>query len=106
MTAGLDTICNAITALVGPQQYDVSLAAVQLIKAGSHLHKTHLNVDRWMSVWSGFSIIVNRMTLLHRDVGAAPIHYDLLVSGGTHQKCVLDVCELGSRLSYPPGYCW
>ena len=56
-----------------------------------------------MSVWSGFSIIVNRMTLLHRDVGAEPMHYDLLVSGGTHQQCVLDVCELGSRLSYPPG---
>jgi len=103
ITTGLDTICNAITALVGPQQYDVGLAAVQLIKAGSHLHNTHPNMDRWTSVWSGFSIIVNRITWLHRDNGAAPMDYDLLVSGGTHQQCVLDIHELGSRLSYPPG---
>jgi len=103
MTMGLDTICNEITALVGPQQYDAGLAAVQLVKAGMHLHGTHPNVDRWTSVWSGFSVIVNRMTFLHRDVGAAPMDYDLLVSGGTHQQCTLDVHELGSRLSYLPG---
>jgi len=66
MTAGLDMICNAITALIGPQQYDAGLAAVQLVKAGSHLQNTHPNVDRWMSVWSGFSVIVNRITWLHR----------------------------------------
>jgi hypothetical protein len=103
MTAGLDTICNAITALIGPQQYDAGLAAIQLIKAGSHLDNTHPNLGRWTSVWSGSSIIVNRMTPFHRDVGAAPMHYDLLVSGGTHQQCLLDIQELGSRLSYPPG---
>jgi len=89
MTAGLDMICNAITALIGPQQYDAGLAAVQLVKAGSHLQNTHPNVDRWMSVWSGFSVIVTGS--LGSIVGAAPMDYDLLVSGGTHQECVLDV---------------
>jgi hypothetical protein len=103
MTASIDTICNAVTALIGPQQYDTGLAAIQLIKSGVHLDGTHPNLDHWTSVWSGFSIIVNRTTAPHHDVGASPMDYDLLVSGGTHKQCVLDVRDLGSRLSYPPG---
>ena len=31
-----------------------------------------------------------------------PMHYDLLVSGGTHESCVLDVHELGLKLAYLP----
>ena len=54
-------------------------------------------------MWSGFSIIVNRKTILHRDTGAAPTDYDFLVSSGSHKQCVLDVQELGLKLSYPPG---
>jgi len=54
-------------------------------------------------VWSGFSLIVNRKTFFHRDVGAAPMDYDLLFSSGTHQQCTLDVQDLGLRLSYLPG---
>ena len=102
ITAGLDVICNAITALIAPQQYDSGLSAIQLIKSDMHLHRTHPNLDHWISVWSGFSLIVNRKTIPHRDAGAAPMHYDLLVSGGTHESCVLDVCELGLKLSYLP----
>ena len=32
VTASLNVIWNAITALIGPQQYDVKLAAIQLLK--------------------------------------------------------------------------
>jgi len=92
-----------MTALIAPQQYDAGLAAIQCIKAGMHIHAAHPNQDCWTSVWSGFALIVNRMTILHCDTSAAPIYYDLLVSVGTHQHCVLDVHELGLSLSYPPG---
>ena len=103
MTAGVDVICNAITALIAPQQYEVGLAAVQLLKDSLHLHNTHLNLYHWISVWSGFAMIVNRKTYLHRDSGAAPMDYDLLLSGGTHEQCMLDVQDLGLRLLYLPG---
>jgi hypothetical protein len=43
------------------------------------------------------------VTPSHRDIGAAPTDYDVLISGGTHQQCILDIHDLGSRLSYPPG---
>jgi len=102
ITAGLDVICNAITALIAPQQYDSGLSAIQLLKSDVHLHRTHPNLDHWISVWSGFSLIINRKTIPHRDTGAAPMHYDLLVSGGMHESCVLGVRELGLKLSYLP----
>ena len=54
-------------------------------------------------MWSGFSIIVNIKTILHHDTGAAPTDYDFLVSSGLHKQCVLDVQELGLKLSYPSG---
>ena len=103
VTTSLDVMCNAITALIGPQQYDAGLEAICLLKSGSHLHDTHPNLDYWGSVWSGFAIIVNRSTFTHRDTGAAPADYDLLVSSGTHKQCTLDVHDLGLKLSYPPG---
>ena len=102
-TASVNVICNAITALIVPQQYDAGLAAIQLLKDGLHLHKTHPNLYRWISVWSGFAMIVNRETYIHHDIGAAPTDYDLLLSGGTHKQCTLDVQDLGLRLSYLPG---
>jgi Oxygenase domain of the 2OGFeDO superfamily len=102
-TVGIDVICNAIMALIAPQQYDAGLVAVQLLKDGAHLHSTHPNLEHWTSVWSGFSIIVNRKTYVHRDLGAAPMDYDFLLSGGTHERCMLDVRDLGLRLSYLPG---
>ena len=102
-TTGIDIICNAITALIAPQQYDVGLVAVQHLKDGVHLHKTHPNLDHWISVWSGFSMIINRETYIHCDVGAAPMDYDLLFSSRTHKQCKLDIQDLGLRLSYLPG---
>ena len=102
-TANVDLIANAITALIAPQQYDVGLAAIQLLKDGMHLHKTHPNLECWTSVWSGFAMIVNRKTYIHHDVRAALMDYDLLFSSGTHKQCMLDVRDLGLRLLYPPG---
>jgi hypothetical protein len=102
-TASVDLIANAITALIAPQQYDAGLATIQLLKEGMHLHDTHPNLGYWTSVWSGFAMIVNRKTYIHRDLGAAPMDYDLLFSSGTHKRCVLDVRDLGLKLLYPPG---
>ena len=103
ITASLDILSDAITALVAPQQYDYGLAAMICLKAGDHLDRWHPVIDHWHSSWSGSSIIVNRKTPFHRDPGAAPSEYDLLFSGGTHTKCSFEVRELGLKLPYLPG---
>lgn len=103
ITASLDVLSDAITALVAPQQYDYGLATTMRLQAGDHLDRWHPIVNQWLSSWSGSSVIVNRKTPFHRDSGAAPSEYDLLFSGGTHTKCFLEVRELGLKLSYLPG---
>jgi len=62
-TAGLGNISNAMTALIAPQQHDAGLAAIQCINAGMHIHAAHPNQNFWISVWYGFALIVNRITL-------------------------------------------
>jgi hypothetical protein len=102
-TISIDVISNAITALVVPQQYDVDLAVIQLIKNSQHLYDQHPILDSWILVWSGFAMIVNRDTLLHRALGGAPEDFDLLFSSETHNTCNLDVLDLGAMLLYCPG---
>jgi hypothetical protein len=48
-----------MTALVAPQQYDIGLTAIQPTKDGQSLHQKHPIVNAWISVWSGFAVIVN-----------------------------------------------
>ena len=95
ITLAVEIMCNALTALAAPQQYDIGLSAVQQIKEGQHLHRLHPNLGHWNSVWSGFSIIVNRMTPFHQDAGGAPSDYDLLISSGTHTNCHMEILDLG-----------
>lgn len=102
-TASLNLLSDAVAALVSPQQYDYGKAAIKCLKEGDHLHQHLPVVDHWNSAWSGFSLIVNRKTPLHRDPGGAPSDYDFLVSGGTHTQCFLEVRELGLKLQYLPG---
>jgi len=98
-----ELICNAITSVVAPQMYDAGMGATQGLCQGMHLANPADAFTTWSSVWSGISVIVNRKTPLHRDWGGAFPIYDLLVSGGTHTGCFLDIPDLGSRLRYLPG---
>jgi hypothetical protein len=102
-TDSLIVLSNAITALVAPQQYDSGLAAIQQIKQGDELDSFHDNLNHWYSIFSGFSLIVNRKTPFHRDPGASGTCFDLLISGGTHSDCWLELPDLGTTLSYAPG---
>lgn len=96
--AAHQVLCDAITCLVSPDLYDAGWAACQAIKATGPLKGARKNVKYWCSVWSGFSLIVNRETPFHRDSGSAAPTYDLLISAGTHTSCTLDVAEVGARI--------
>jgi len=103
VTSSQAIISNAITALIAPEQYDGGLAAIQRLKGEGVLANMHPNISLWISVWSGFSLIINRVTPNHSDFGGAPSDYDLLVSARTHVDCVLDIADLGASFSYQPG---
>jgi len=96
-------LCNSIMALISPELYDSGLKAIELIKQGREMAKRHPHQQLWPSIFSGSQVIVNWVTPPHRDSGGCPMHYDLLVSAGTHTQAKLDVQEFGVHLSYRPG---
>jgi len=98
-----EVLCNSIMALISPELYDSGLKAIELIKQGREMAKRHPHQQLWPSIFSGSQVIVNRVTPPHRDSGGCPMHYDLLVSAGTHTQAKLGVPELGVHLSYRPG---
>jgi len=99
----MELIANVITAGIAPDLYRSGLAAIELLKGGEALNKPLPCVQSWVSVYSGISLIVNRITPSHRDSGAAPSTYDLLVAAGDHAQCTLDCADIGARFSYLPG---
>ena len=102
-TNQFEHICNAITSVISPALYSAGISAVHELQHGSVLSNHHGVVNHWTSAWSGFSLIVNRTTPLHRDWGAAAPFYDLLVSAGTHTECSLHLPDIGARFRYCPG---
>jgi hypothetical protein len=99
----IQSVCNAITSVISPTLYSAGLSSISKVQHGSVLANHHPVVDRWMSAWSGCSLIVNRTTPKHRDWGAAASAYDLLVSAGTHTNCSLHLPDIGAKLRYLPG---
>ncbi|KAG2109004.1 uncharacterized protein F5147DRAFT_549710, partial [Suillus discolor] len=56
----------------------------------------------WPSDFSGIEVIVNQETPYHRDPGASPSFYDLLVSLGKDHQAILDLPDVGAELQYDP----
>lgn len=99
----VEIICSAVTSLITPELYDLGFSAIDQIKDGEEIFRQHENSSYWDSPFTAMQIIVNRLTLPHRDKGGCQTHYDLLLSAGTHTDATLHLRELNVHLSYPPG---
>lgn len=83
--------------------YVAGREAIAQLKEGGVLAGEHPNVDLWPSAFSAMQVIVNRKTPAHRDRGAAPCAYDLLISAGTHTQSFINLIDIKTTLSYAPG---
>lgn len=90
---------SAITSIVAPDQYLAGMASISSLEC--MVQTSHSVI--WPSVFSGIEVIVNRETPHHRDPGASPSLYDLLVSLGKGHQAILNLPDLGAELHYPPG---
>lgn len=102
-TEWFEVLRNAVTSIISPSLYDAGLAVIQAIKCDARMEGMQSNVLHWSSVYSGFSLIVNRKMPSHRDPGACPPTYDLLASTSTHKSCSLDLPDIGASFPYCPG---
>lgn len=82
-----------------------------LYNAGKIVLKTHRGmdgevretIDKWPSVFSGVSMISNRVTPGHRDTGGRYEWYDLLASVGPYENGDFQLPDLGLTIRYTPG---
>jgi hypothetical protein len=101
--ANSEFLCNSVLALVSPELYKIGLDAVNRLKHSVVHSMGHPNMSLWPSVYSRIQIIVNRETPAHRDPGAAPPAYDMLVSTGTHTVSDFYLADIKTTLLYAPG---
>jgi hypothetical protein len=99
-----EIVLNALTALINPHLYDAGFNAIQTLQSPDGVKgvKTHEHVQLWSSVYSGISVIANRLTPRHYDVNASAPWYDLLASCGTHTAAEFLLPDIRARLSYTP----
>jgi hypothetical protein len=64
--------------------------------------KTHKHVRSWNSVYSGISVMANRITPRHRDARGSYPWYDLPLSTSTHRKVDFHLDDIDAWLSYDP----
>lgn len=83
-----------ITCLISPSLFEAGLKTSLL---------TRQNVDGWNSIYTGISMIVNRLTPEHTDSRGIPAGYDLLLSAGNASAVRLQVTDLDLCLDYNPG---
>lgn len=96
-------LADAITIILAESTFYSGHGAVAKIKAGSMTATSHPHQQLWKSCFTGIALIVNELTLPHRDRGGEGPGFDLLFSLGTHTKAYLSTPNLGARFSYQPG---
>lgn len=94
---------NAITAFIAPELFEAGLAAASKVSSATLQSKKPAPTSQWPSVFSGIELIVNRVTLGHRDAGGASSHYDLLASFGIGHNATFRIKDLEAELDYFPG---
>jgi hypothetical protein len=92
-------LLNAIVAMASPKLFDAGVQAITAVKD----MELHQNAEVWTSIYTGLSIIVNRQTPRHRDVGGALCHPDLLLSAGDHSGSKFLIPDISLTLEYNPG---
>lgn len=58
---------------------------------------------KWPSVFTGCTLVSNRVTPAHRDKGAAHSEYSIVVSAGNHKGSHIEIRDANVRFHYPPG---
>ncbi|KLO06718.1 hypothetical protein SCHPADRAFT_1002187 [Schizopora paradoxa] len=101
-----EAILNQTTALVAPLQHQAGVEAQEeiLIDEKGVLTESMKNTIRnWPSVFTGISVISNRITPPHRDKGGAVYDFDVLASTGTHTRATIQILDTGLTFAYGPG---
>lgn len=97
----LERFLNLTLALINPDLFKSGLLMLQRLR---ELESTTAIARQWQSVYTGISVISNRVTPAHRDRKGRPEWFDILTSYSdpfTKPRLLLE--DLGLDLNYPSG---
>ena len=89
-----EVLIDSILCLTAHRLYRAGWDSIMQLKQGGLSAGEHPNVGLWPSAFSAMQVIVNRKTPAHRDAGAAPWTYDLLLSAGTHTQSSINLIDI------------
>ena len=100
-------ITAAVLAMTHPHQFQAGITILERVRANPHLlrepgHFMHV-LKTWCLPFTGVSIIANRETRSHRDVGGSPHWYDILATMGDYPETQFHLPSLGATFSYRHG---
>ena len=96
-----ERILNLTLSLIHPELFKCGLEILQKLRLS---RQTMEIAKKWQSVYTGISIISNRITPRHRDTKGRPEWFDLLMNyAGTDAQPKLLINDLGLELNYPSG---
>lgn len=94
---------NAVLMITHPDQYVQCVKLSRYVMSQTELVHREPRVREWPSVFTGISVISNRLTGEHHDVRGTDAGLDLLACAGDPEKSVMDLCDLGIQLKYNSG---
>jgi hypothetical protein len=97
-----NAVVSAILSVIHPKLYDAGRKTADLLRVTPQVGAQDI-LRRWASVFDGVSVISNRITKPHRDLGSRFNWYDILATSGTYEKCTLELPSLGISLEYGTG---
>jgi hypothetical protein len=99
------SIFSGALSIMHPELYNAGIDAMKVLNdwAISNDPLMANTLLHWSTVYTNVSIVANRSAPLHRDPQSRSDWYDLLVSVGDYEDCVLDIPSIGLQLEYGPG---
>ena len=95
-------LLDGIHAVTHPESYSICRHLAD--RVFTTLPDTRRAQSLWLSVQTHFHLIVNRETLIHRDVMGPGRSFDMLLTMGTYgRKAIMELRNLGVSVPYDPG---
>ena len=93
-------ILNDVLELTHPELYQ---AGKEILARLREDELTNHKASLWSSVFTGISVMANRLTKPHIDRNGSHAWYDVLTTIGSYSNATLHLQELGLDLHYPSG---
>jgi hypothetical protein len=100
-------LVGGILSIIQPELYKLGIQALERLLNNPTVCKEPAELVKilqlWYSPFSAVSVISNRSTPLHRDIGGRPQWLDLLIAVGEYKHGRFELPGIGLTLKYDPG---